>query len=91
MANQYYKGKLIRISVEFTLNGVLTNPTTVTIKTLDPDGTLASYTDAINDSTGKYHKDVSGSKVGFWNIRVEGTGTVESTDESYFEILPSKF
>ncbi len=90
MANQYKKGKLVRVAVEFTVGGVLTDPGAVTLKIIDPDGTLTTPS-MTKDSTGKYHSDVTGSKSGFWNYRTEGTAPCAAVDEGYFEILPSKF
>lgn len=92
MANQYFKGKLVRITMTFTVGGALTDPGTVTLKVLTPGGVLSTYTsEIVHDSTGVYHYDVVGSEVGYWNYRCEGTSPAAGVGENYFEILPSKF
>src|SRR4030066_180526 len=68
MSNAYDKGKTIRLSALFTVGGVATDPTTVTLKVKKPRGGIVTYTYALaeitKDSTGNYHKDVVGHEAG---------------------------
>src|SRR3990170_3210522 len=68
MSNAYDKGKTIRLSALFTVGGVATDPTTVTLKVKKPRGGIVTYTYALaeitKDSTGNYHKDVAGNESG---------------------------
>ena len=87
MANLYDVGDLVRISGPFTVAGVATDPTTVTLKIKDPSGNVATYTYAlaeiIKDSVGNYYKDIIIDEAGYWYYRWEGTGTVQAADEKY--------
>ena len=88
----FFNGATIRFSVEFkNSSGVLTNPTTVTLKLEDPTGTEQSHTDATQDATGKYHRDVTVTGAGGWAWRWIATGTVQQVDEGVFDVLPSRF
>ncbi len=95
MANEYDKGSSTRISNEFKVAGVLTDPTTITLKIKKPDGTSSTYTYAAGEITreaaGKYYKDFTLNQVGFWLYRWEGTGTCEAVDENYLQVVPSLF
>ncbi len=67
------------LSATFTVGGTLTNPSSVTLTVRAPDGTESTPT-PVNDSTGKYHANVTpteapGSYVYLW----EGTGTDQAT------------
>ncbi len=91
----YYPGATPRLSCDFYSSGVLTDPTTITLKVLGPDGTTSTYTYALSqitkDATGKYHKDVTLSTEGTWRWRWEGTGTVPATTEGEIEVTRSPF
>ena len=92
MTINYYKlGQKVRCTVTFTVDGVLTNPTTVTAKIKDPSGNVTTYvygTDAalVRDSTGVYHVDVVTDKKRQWHFRFEGTGTCTAVEESAFGV-----
>lgn len=90
----YPWGHTIKIQVEFRNEaGVLTNPTTTTLKTIDPAGVLVTYAQAAltNPSTGKWNKSVLANKEGIWHWRWEGTGAVDAVDEGSFEMLKTQF
>jgi hypothetical protein len=93
--NTYDKGDLVRVKATFTVNAVLTDPTTITLKVKDPEGTVTTYTYAggavSKTSTGLYYKDVSVTNDGMWYYRFEGTGTVQSAGESSFRVRKSEF
>jgi len=82
----YRKGQKVRFTNEFKVAGVLTDPTTVTCKVMNPSGDITTYvygTDAalVKDSTGIYHVDVVCNLKKEWNVRFEGTGTCVAVDE----------
>lgn len=77
-------GDLARLSVVFKdADGAPTNPTTVTLK-VRRAGVTTTYTDAVNDSAGSYHRDVSVDAAGLWVYRWIGTGAVQAAEEGRF-------
>lgn len=85
----YSVGQLVRLSVAFTISGVATDPTTVTLKVKDPTGTETTYTYAaaqiVKDSTGNYHMDYTvPAHLGYYFYGYEGAGTVIASSESSF-------
>ena len=86
-------GNLPRFTFTFTnLAGVLTNPTTVTVKLCDPNGTISTLT-AVNDSTGVYHADATAALTvsGDWVIQATGSGALVAAIEQHFTVEPSVF
>lgn len=89
--NYYKLGQKVRLIVNFKVNGVLTDPTTVTCKIMDPSKNVTTYiygTDAalVKDSTGIYHVDVVTDEKKQWNYRFEGTGVCTAVEESAFGV-----
>lgn len=91
-------GDLARFSVTFTdAAGAPTDPTTVTLRLLHPDGSTAiTYvygTDAalIRDDVGAYHADYLLDTVGYWVWRWEGTGLVQAAVEGRIVTAESQF
>ncbi len=84
--NSYANGATVRLSCTFLVDEVATDPTEVTLRVKDPDGTLVTYTLAggtvTRDAEGVYHKDVALSGPGRWRYRWEGTGTAPGAEES---------
>ena len=95
MANIYDKGDLVRVTVTFSVGGVTTDPTTITLKVKNPAGTVATYTYAlaqiVKSATGIYYKDISVTTSGAWYYNFAGTGTVEAADENGFAVKASEF
>lgn len=96
MANQYYVGSKPRLSADFKLSGVLTNPTAVTFKARTPSGTVTTYvygTDAqlVRLATGQYYVDLPVTEQGEWWYRFEGTGTVTAASEAFLVVKESHF
>jgi hypothetical protein len=95
--NTYAYGSTVRISTAtaFTVGGVATDPTTVTLKIEEPDGTEVSYTYAAAQitraSAGSYYKDVTVDQAGTHTYRWVGTGAVAAVDEDSFYVLASVF
>lgn len=95
MTNVYKKKSLVRISSEFTISSVDTDPTTVTCRYKDPNNavtTLVYGTDAalVKDAVGKYHVDIQANIAGNWWYRFEATGAVVAANEAEFVILWSQ-
>lgn len=77
-------------------NGVLADPTTVTVKIRKGDGTIVvktfpTDTDIVKDSTGVYHIDIDTDVAGTWTVRFAGTGTVKAAIEQRFKVKDSDF
>ena len=53
-----------------------TNPTTVTVRVIDPAGTSVAGT-AVNEGTGVYHADLELTAAGVHRIVWEGAGAVD--------------
>lgn len=92
--NTYDKGDTIRLWAYFKVSNVYTDPTTITLKVKDSDGTITTYTYALGQitksSTGIYYKDISLNNDGLWYYRYEGTG-VAAAGEKSFEVRRSEF
>lgn len=87
----YKNGQKVRCSVDFKVDDVLTDPTTVTFKYKKPSGTTTTLvygTDAavVKDATGQYHVDVTTDEKKEWNFRFEGTGTCTAVEEAAFNV-----
>lgn len=98
MANTYYdKGDKVRLHASFTVDGVATDPTNITLKIKDPDDTETSfsYPGAISKgSTGYYYYDLVlpvDSTSGAWHYRFESDGVVNSAAEKTIITLASHF
>jgi hypothetical protein len=80
-------GQVVRFKATFrTYLGVLTTPTTATIKLLEPGGTEASYVygtdpEVTLESVGVLVLREQLWTVGSWHCRAEGTGVVAAVDE----------
>lgn len=95
MANIYDIGDRIRLSVAFTSAGTATDPTTITCKVKEPDGTITTATyalaEVVKDSTGNYHYDFTPDQEGKHYYRFEGAGALIAAAESDFMIRDSVF
>jgi len=94
-ANVYDIGDLVRVSAVFknTL-AVATDPTTVSCKVRQPNGTVTTLVYGVNnelvkDSTGNYHTDISVTARGIWMHKFIGTGSVQATEEKTFLVKSS--
>lgn len=91
MANVYAKDSQVRVSSEFTVASVDSDPTTVKCFYKDPTGLVTTLTYGVDnalvkDSTGKYHVDIFATVVGNWWYRFEATGAVVAANEAVFVI-----
>jgi hypothetical protein len=90
MANIYDVGDKIRLSCAFTSGSTPTDPTAVTVKVKEPDGTITTGT-VVKDDTGDYHYDWTIDQAGRHWYRFEGTGTVVAAAEADFWARESEF
>lgn len=96
MSTFYQHGTDVRLTATYALGGVATDPTTVTFKVLNPDGTVLTKaypadTEVVHEATGRFHLDVPTPEVGTYPYRVESTGTPKGAAESSFSVLVSPF
>lgn len=78
--NRFTLGALVRLAVEFNVNGTPTDPTAVTFKVRVPAGTVTTYvygTDAqlVKASAGTVIRDADGNAV--WTAAASGTYYVD--------------
>lgn len=95
MINQqiYDFGDVARMTVEFRVDGVLTDPTTISATVKKPDGTVTVYTTLtvlpiVRDSQGVYHLDVPANQPGTWTFKFAGTGAAEDIGTNSFYVQP---
>lgn len=87
--NNYFVGNLIQLSVAF-LNTALapTDPSTVTLRVLPPDGTVQVFTYALSQvirySAGNYYYNFPVTLPGPHYYRFEGGGTLVAASDSSF-------
>lgn len=74
-------GTTKRFAADFESADVDTDPTTVTVRVMDPDGTVTTPAAQDDTGAGQFHVDVSLTKAGPWVVRFEGTGTVPAAVE----------
>lgn len=89
----YDIGDTIRTSASFTVNGVATDPTTVTATVRSPSGTSTAYTWAgatvTRNSAGNFQLDFVVTEAGRWFVRWVGTGAAAATREELYDVIPS--
>ena len=96
-----YPGDQVRITGEFRnrSTGVLTDPTTISLKVKDPQDTTTTYTYAgatiTKTSTGLYYYDLTipddEDSEGTWHFRWVITGTLTGASEGKFKVVESEF
>ena len=89
MATTYTQGSRIRITGTFKDSaGVLTNPTTITLKVRDGDGVITTYNniDLTNSSTGVWFKDFTLSIAGAWKFWFASTAGLVTAGGSEFTV-----
>jgi len=92
--NIYEIGDQVRCSAAFTVNGVATDPTTITFKYRKPGGSVVTLTygvdgSVVKSSTGGYYVDLTPDTSGVWHIGFYGTGSVVAAGESSFKVSKS--
>ena len=96
MTTPYDVGQIIRTTVTFVdFNGSAMDPTTVTFKYREPDGTIttAVYPAAgvTKSGTGVYYGTVTLDAEGSWWTRWEGVGAVVAATEAPVQVRASMF
>lgn len=96
MTCSYALGGGFRLKGTFTVDDVLTDPTTVTFQLKDPDGIITTFVygtdpEVVKVSTGIYYMDVTVSKPLTWFYRIVGTGAVIDAVEGTFSGNQSQF
>jgi hypothetical protein len=89
--NYYKLGQKVRCIVNFKVNNILTDPTAVTCKVMNPSKQIDTYVfgtngELVKDSTGIYHLDVVVDEKKQWNVRFEGTGVCTAVEEISFGV-----
>lgn len=93
MAGSYWELQTIRIYGDFDVNGDPTDPTTVTLHVIDPDGNIDTFTYAAaevqRESEGTYYYDYPLDAPQTWYYIWIGTGACAAVDkqELYVEAL----
>jgi len=87
------EGQTIRLTATFKVNGVATDPTTVTLKIKSPSGTTTTFlysSGGVSKSgTGVYYKDYKPTETTFYHYRWIGTGAADGVGEAAFTVAPS--
>lgn len=96
MANGYFIGDGFRLEARFTVDGVLTDPTTVTFQFLSPSDVITTYVygtdpEVVKSAVGVYYVDVTVSEELTWWYRIVATGAVIAAVESSYVGSASKF
>lgn len=91
MANKYIVNSNPTVACQFKVLGVLTDPTTVKLRVVDPEGVesiswyhLAGLT---KDAVGKYSKTFQVPKLGTWFYEWTGTGACIAVSQKYFQVV----
>jgi hypothetical protein len=83
-------GDTVRLSTTFTVGGVPTDPTDVSLVIRSPDGTSVTEDynpgDIVRDSAGVFHLDLVVTLAGIYAWKWEGTGTAAGVDEGTFTV-----
>jgi hypothetical protein len=94
---RYVIGETARISAPFSVDGVPTDPTTVTVRIWKYGVAsplvlnAASSPPVVHDGLGLYHVDVLTDVLGPWHYRIEGTGAAAGVFEGALTVLQTPF
>lgn len=88
--NTYDIGDVVRLSSAFTQDDAPIDPTTVSLKVMNADGTSNTYTYAagqlVKDSSGVYHYDIAPAARGTYRYRFFSTGIGTAAEEKWFQV-----
>lgn len=88
----FYPGanELATLTNTFSVDGVATDPTAVTLAVTTPTGTTTTYTYSLaeitRDSTGVYHKDIACTEAGTWSYVWTGTGAASDVEDGNWTV-----
>lgn len=72
------------------VDGVLTDPTTLTLEVQEPDGTLTAYTYAASQitklNTGQFYRSHAVDQAGLHEIEWTGTGAATFSERAWFVV-----
>jgi hypothetical protein len=89
--NSYNVGTAVTIYCTFSVSGVNTDPTTITLEITDPQANTDTYTYALaqitKTATGMYNKEITPDEAGLWRYRWIGTGTCIATNQYKFKVV----
>lgn len=96
--DQYGKGDVVHIywTVTNTPSGTLTDPSTQTLKYIDPTATQTNVvysggsSGIVRDGTGAFHFDLIVNIPGMWYVRIE-TSAPQGEAEYHFEVSATRF
>lgn len=95
MAKPWYVGDVAKVSVTFTVDTVATDPATIELSVMKPDGTTTTYSYAgstvTKSGTGAFYKNVALDQEGTWYWRWKGTGNATAADEGEIAVKTSVF
>lgn len=95
MANTYPAGSLVRVTTAFTVSGVATDPSAITLQLKTPGSGVVSLVYGssliVRDGVGQYHYDWQTTLSGLYPYRWIGTGVVVAANENEFLAGPSQF
>lgn len=82
----------VTLTNTFTVSGVATDPTTISLAVTNPAGTTTTYTFAggtiTKVGTGIYSKSITADSVGLWRYVWTGTGTAADVEDGSFTVSP---
>ena len=93
MTDTYDVGDQVTLQATFrNTAGVLTNPTTTTLKYKDPSGNVTTVNDGdiTSVSTGVKSYNVIIDEAGQWWYRFSGAGAVVAAEEQSFNVRPQQ-
>lgn len=85
----YTLGEVVTLSVLDTVNGVATDPTTISLQVLDPDRTLTTYAPT-HTEVGTFEQVIVPMKPGTWRYEWRTSGEAQAVVDGSFEIRPSE-
>lgn len=85
-ASEYVLGQVVRMSLEASVEGVLTNPSGLTCTVLKPDASLVILTPT-NDGVGDFHADFTTDQIGPHHYRFQGGGAAAGAGEDAFRVI----
>lgn len=90
--NTYTVGDLVHVVATFTnAAGTAVDPTAVTAKSKNPDGTITTLTVVNEAGTGVFSADIPLTASGQWVYRFAGTGSNQAAAEGRFRVNDSAF
>lgn len=96
----YDQGDVWTPQASFTVGGNPTDPTNITVRIKEPDGTVTVLGPVAGGtggggitrvSAGVFKTDIALDDAGYWFARFEGTGTAAATEEHQAVVDPSEF